>query len=160
MDMLKMVSSRSFIFRLAGASLMVTRFVGGTYGMGDQLLSCPFSHLESFSPSWVLRVVLILVCCQIVVLSTSLANQDLAKPVGTVLLAWWLKIKTCREQKFQSKNSCLCRFCMYNQLDGLAQKKIWPSQNALLDKNRVLTSKCPTHFAKWEDRNKRVVLPV
>jgi hypothetical protein len=77
MDMLKTVPSGSLILRLSGASLVVTRSIGGTYGMGGRLLSCPFLHSESFSPLGLLRAVLILECCQSVVFSTSLLNKDL-----------------------------------------------------------------------------------
>jgi hypothetical protein len=57
--MLKTVPSRGLILRLFGVSLVVARSVGRTYRMGGRLLSCSFSHSESFSPLGLLRVVLI-----------------------------------------------------------------------------------------------------
>jgi hypothetical protein len=75
--MLKMVPLGSLIFRLCDASLVVTRSVGGTYRTGGRLLVCPFLHSESFGPLDIMRVVLILACCQSVVLSTRLLNKDL-----------------------------------------------------------------------------------
>jgi hypothetical protein len=41
---------------------------------------------------------------------------------------------------------------MYSKLDGLVQIKIGSSKNALVNKNRVLNSKCPEHFAGKESR--------
>jgi hypothetical protein len=64
--MLKTEASGSLIFRLCGYYMVVMRSVGGTYGTGGRLLSCPFSHLESFNPLGALRVVLILACCQLI----------------------------------------------------------------------------------------------
>jgi hypothetical protein len=77
MDMFKMVPLGSLIFRVSGTSLVVTKSIGGTYETSGRLLSCPFLHSESISPSGVLRVVLILACCQSVVLSMSLLKEDL-----------------------------------------------------------------------------------
>jgi hypothetical protein len=76
--MLKMVPSGSLTFRLSKDSLMVvTRSVGGSYGMGGQLLSCSFLHSESFKPLGLLRMVVILACCQSVVSTMSHLNVDL-----------------------------------------------------------------------------------
>jgi hypothetical protein len=77
MDMLKTVPLGSLILRFSDDSLMVTRSVGGIHGMGGRLFSCPFSHSKSFSPLGLLRMVVILVCCQSVVPSTSLLKDDL-----------------------------------------------------------------------------------
>ncbi len=80
MEMLKMVPLGSLILRLSGASLVVTRSVGRTYGMGGQLLSCSFLHSKSFNPLGllILRMVLILACNQSVVPIMSLLKEDLS----------------------------------------------------------------------------------
>jgi hypothetical protein len=44
--------------------------------MGGQLLSCPFLYSESFTPLGLLRMVVILVCCQSVIPSMSYLNVD------------------------------------------------------------------------------------
>jgi hypothetical protein len=75
--MLKMVTLGTLILRFSGDSLVVTRSVRKTYGKGGRLLSCPFLHSKSFSPSGLLRMVVILVCCQSVVPSTSFLNVNL-----------------------------------------------------------------------------------
>jgi hypothetical protein len=79
MDIVKLVQLESWILRLSGDSLVVTRSVRGMYRMGGRLLSCPFLHFESFSLSRLLRMVLILVCCQSVIPSTSLLKEDLGQ---------------------------------------------------------------------------------
>jgi hypothetical protein len=75
--MLKTIPSGSLILRLSGASLVVAKSIGGTYGMGGLLLSCSFLHSKFLSPLGLLRVVLILACCQRMVPSTSLLKEDL-----------------------------------------------------------------------------------
>jgi hypothetical protein len=47
---LKMVPYECLTFRLSDDFFLVTRSVGGTFRMGGQLLSCPFSHSEFFKP--------------------------------------------------------------------------------------------------------------
>ncbi len=76
-DMLKTVPLGSLILRLSDDSLAFARSIGGTYRMGCRLLSCPFLHSKSFSLSGLLRMVVILACCQSVIPSTSLLNIDL-----------------------------------------------------------------------------------
>ncbi len=102
MDMLKTDPPGSLIFRLCGSSLVVTRSVGGTYGTGGQLLSCPFLHSESFNRSGALRVVLILACCQSVVLSMSLLKEDFGgtRRNHTACVVAWKKLR--RKQNFRS----------------------------------------------------------
>jgi hypothetical protein len=67
----------SLTFILSKDSLVVTRSIGGTYRIGEQLLSCPFLHLESSNPLGLLKTVVILACCQIDVPSMSLLNLNL-----------------------------------------------------------------------------------
>jgi hypothetical protein len=47
--------------------------------MGSRLLSCPFLHSESFSPSGLLRMELVLACCQSVVPRMTLLKEDLGR---------------------------------------------------------------------------------
>ncbi len=91
MDMLKTVPLGCLIVRVSCTSLVVTRSVCGTYRTDGWLLSFPFLHSESFSPLGVLRVVLILACCQSVVLSTRFLNKDLSgtcRNPPTCMVAW------------------------------------------------------------------------
>ncbi len=75
--MLKTVPSGNLILSLSDDSLVVTRSIGGIYRMGGQLLSFPFLHSESFGPLGLLKMVVILACCQSVVPSMSLLKVDL-----------------------------------------------------------------------------------
>jgi hypothetical protein len=104
------------------------RFLLGSYDIclgnirdGWPFAQLPFLALEFFNLSGALRVVLILAYCQSPVLSTSFSQETLAELVGTQPLDGGLK-KKCRVHKFLvPKNSCLCRFCTYDRLDGLVQ---------------------------------------
>jgi hypothetical protein len=88
--MLEMVPLGSLILRFSDDSLVVTRYIGGTYWKCGQLLSCPFIHSESFSPLGLLRIVVILACCQSVIPSTRLLNEELGgtcrSPIACVVL--------------------------------------------------------------------------
>ncbi len=108
MDMLKMVPSGSLILRLSGASLVVTRSVGGRYGTGGWLINCLFAYSKSFNPSALLRGVLVLVCCQSVVLSTSLLIKDLGgacRNLTPCMVAWK---KTSQKAKFLVTKTLAC----------------------------------------------------
>ncbi len=136
----------SLILRLSGISLVVTGSVRGTYGMGGRLLSCLFLHSKSFSPLGLSRLVLILGCCQSVVLSKSLLKEDLGRTHRnwtTCVVAWK---KSLQRAKVLVPKSCYCQLHTYGWLNSLVQKNL-ASQNALLNKSRVLNSKCPKHFA-------------
>jgi hypothetical protein len=143
--MLKTETSGSLIFRLCGSSLVVMRSVGGMYRMGSRLLSCPFLHSESFNPLGAFRVVLILACCQSVVLSTSLLKEDFS---GTQPCAWWLVKKFAEHKNSWSKKTLTCA--------DSTRKTSWKAwyiffyscKNIPLNMSRVLNSKCPQHFAK------------
>jgi hypothetical protein len=78
----KRVPLGSLILRLSSTSLVVIRSVRRTYRMGSRLLSYPLLYSKSFSPSGLLKMVLILVYCQSVVPSTSLLKEDLARTCG------------------------------------------------------------------------------
>ncbi len=120
MDMLKTVLLGSLIFRLSGASFVVTWSFGGTYGMDDQLFSCPFLHSESFSPSRLLRTVLIFVCCQSVVPPAQVFWRKIWQTHRSQTAC--MMLENFAERKVSIIDSCFYQFCMYSWLDGLAQK--------------------------------------
>ncbi len=74
------------------------RFVGGKFGVGGQLLSCPFLHTESFGTLGLLGMVVILASCQSVVPSTILLNADLG---GTCRnqVAWVVVLENLQRAK-------------------------------------------------------------
>jgi hypothetical protein len=96
MDMLKTAPLGRMTFILSQDSLVVTRSVRGAYRIGGQLLSCPFLLSESFNPLGLLWTVVILVCCQIVVPSTSLLNIDLGRTHSN-RVACMVALEICRE---------------------------------------------------------------
>jgi hypothetical protein len=126
MVIVKTVPSGSLIFRFLDGTItiVVSRSVGGRYGMGGQLLSWPFSHSASFSPPDFLRMVLILACCQSVVPSMSLLKADLSR----TCINWKLSSKHCIAAKLRGEQNPQsltpnCQFCQFDQLDGPVQKK-------------------------------------
>ena len=56
----KTAPSASLTLSIPVLSLVSSRSVGGTYRIVGRFPKCPFLHLDSFSPSGVLEVVLIL----------------------------------------------------------------------------------------------------
>jgi hypothetical protein len=146
--MLKMALLRSSTFTLSKDSLVVTRSVGGTYEkMGGQLLSCFFLHLGSFNPLGLLRTIVILACCQSVIPSTSLLSVDLG---GTCRnrVACVIALENLQRAKVLVLDSNIP--IPHVLLVGWpGTEKNWLLKNALLDKSRVLNSKCPECFA-WE----------
>ncbi len=146
--MLKMDPFGSLIFRLCGSSMVVMRSVGGMYGTGGQLLSCPLSHLESFNLLGSLRVVLILACCQSVVLSTSLLKEDFGRTHRNRADCVVARKKLCRMQSSRSPNFLLVPTLHVQPIGWPGTEKNWPLQYALLDESRVLNSKCPKRSAK------------
>jgi hypothetical protein len=115
--------SGSLTLKTWGSSLSVTVSITGTYGMGSRLLSCPFLHSESFNLSGVLRVVLILACCQSPVLHRSFLKEDFGgthRNPAAWMVAW--RFTQCKNFLVPGEKTCLCWFRTYNQLDGLTQK--------------------------------------
>ncbi len=152
------IGKGSLTFRLSKDSLVVTRSVGETYWMGGQLLICLFSYSESFKLLGLVRMVVILACCQSVVPSTSLLNVDLG---GTSRnqVAYVVVLENLQRTKVLVLDS---------KLPILHLRPVgWPGteiffgffKNILLNKSRVLNSKCPEHFA-WEGHKSRLVLPM
>jgi hypothetical protein len=62
-------------------------------------------------------------------------------------IAWVVALENLQRAKI---------FHTYRRLDGLVQEKKHFLKHALLDKRRVLNSKCPEHFV-WEGGQKRTV---
>ncbi len=147
-DMLRQVSSGSLNFKTWGSSLEVTIPVLATYGMGGQLLSCPFLHLELFNLLGVMRVVLILGYCQSLVLTPSFLKEDFGRTRRNPA-AWMVPRKKFAECKtFWFKKTLACADSARTTGWMAWYRIFWPLQNALLNLNRVLNSKCPKHSAK------------
>ncbi len=134
-----MVPSENFTLILSKDSLVVVRSIGETYGIGGQLLSCPFLHSESLNLLGLLRMVVILMCCQSVIPSMSLLNVDLSRTHRNQVACVLISVN---------------RFCTYSQLDGLVQKKM-ASQ-----KMQGFEFKVSWVFCWWEILKKIVVLPM
>ncbi len=100
--------------------------------MGGQLPSCPFLHSESFHPLGLLRMVVILVCCQSVVPSTSLLNVDLGRTHRNQVACMMLE-HYFAESKSLDSWLLNYQFRMYGWLDGLTQRKCF-LKNTLLNK--------------------------
>jgi hypothetical protein len=76
-----------------------------------------------------------------------------------VPLAWWLDF-FLQKAKFPVFKTLACADSALTAVGWFGTEKTGSHKNALLDKSRVLNSKCPKHSAKKADKNKRVVLPV
>jgi hypothetical protein len=128
--------------------LAVTPSVGRTYRRGGWLLSCPFLHLESFKLSGLLKMVVILVCCQSVIPSTSLLNVDSGGTCRNQVACVVALANLQREKVSVLDSNILISHTWPVEWPGTEQN-ISFSKNSLVNERRVFNAKCPEHFA-WE----------